>query len=314
MGEASPNLDGIFGDPTPPPSPYDPCAGGDCYGACDEIFDRLMVFPKISGGTRVEWALLPTFTEPPPYEFQLQASDTGLWPGPWRYQRHIAENNEDLDQGDWVDVGLPVEDTFYAVDDVQRVYGKTQWTHYRVKLVTSSNIYFSPAYPCHGTLHQTDLHVWLHGMRMWERRFRGGRAAQKGYILKARHAGQPCPCRDRDTEETTKQHTTCYGTGFIGGYYKALPCVYAEFDPKATHDQLDPRRMRGTIDDVLVRATMLAYPQLMAGDYWASELTDIRYQIRDIQNLAEVRGVPIVINATMRPAPFSDVIYQFPVP
>lgn len=312
MGERYPNLDGIFGDPPEALSTADLCRQDICHAACPEVFDRLLVFPKIYGGTRVEWSLLPTFTEAGPYEFQLQTSPTGLWSGMWRYQRVLPEENEDLDEGDWINVGSPTAN-FYAVDSSQRVYGKTQWTHYRVKLTASEHYYYSPAYPCHGTLHKSDLHVWQHGIRIWEKRFRAGRAAQRGYLLKARHFGEPCVCRDPDTQEITKQHTTCYGTGFVGGYFPAVDCVYLELDPRTHSDRLDPQRSRGSTDSTVLRGTMLAYPHVMNGDYWTSGQTDIRYQIRDIQHLAEVRGVPIVSQVTLWPAPFSDIIYQFPV-
>lgn len=312
MGERHPNLDGIFGEPPAAAVTGGSCPAEVCNQACDEVFDRLLVFPKIAGGTRVEWSLLSSFTEAGPYEFQLQVSTTGLWSGMWRHQRALAENNAALDEGDWVDVGLPTE-AFYAIDDSQRVYGKTQWTHYRVKLTTQTSYYYSPAYPCHGQLLGADLRTWQHGLRMWENRFRSGRAGQRGYLLKARRFGTPCPCRDPDTQEVTKQHTRCYGTGFVGGYYPATDCVYLELDPRASRERLDAQRRRGSVEDTILRGTMLAYPHIVSGDYWTSGQTDVRYQIKDIQHLAEVRGVPVVMAVTLWPAPFADIIYQFPV-
>src|SRR4051812_3180266 len=92
------------------------CPANDACGPdCESVFDRVVVSHMITGPTRVMWELLPTFTDPGPLEFQLQAGAT-------------ASNDSD----DWVDVGLPVADQYFAVDEEQRVWGKTNFTHYRL--------------------------------------------------------------------------------------------------------------------------------------------------------------------------------------
>src|ERR1700761_6733459 len=103
----------------------------DCENLCPPdsycwVFDRVRVFCLIKGATRVEWTLHPDFTDPGPYTFTLQ---TGTAP--------VADNSA------WVNVGLPVVNTYYAIDDQQRVFGKTNWTHYHVKLITPLGTYYS---------------------------------------------------------------------------------------------------------------------------------------------------------------------------
>ena len=72
------------------------------------------------------WDIIPEFPDPQPWTFQLQVGTT-------------ANNAAD----DWEDVGSPMENSFYAIDGEQRVYGMTNYTHYRVKLVTEAATYYS---------------------------------------------------------------------------------------------------------------------------------------------------------------------------
>src|SRR5690349_8798090 len=112
-----------------------------CAPTCAWVFDRIWVYHLVAGGSRVEWALHPKFVDPAPHTFQLQVGRTA---------------NPDAD--DWVDVGLPVTDGYYAIDDTQRVHGKTLWTHYRVKLTTSIGVYYSVPQPALGVLARRE---WL---------------------------------------------------------------------------------------------------------------------------------------------------------
>jgi hypothetical protein len=104
------------------------------------VFERVRVLPRIAGGTRIEWTLKSALQDRSPYLFQLQVGKTGL---------HQAD--------DWADVGLPATDTYYLLDDEQRVLGRTQYTHYRIVLTTTSAVYYSPPAHCFGLL---DFRHW----------------------------------------------------------------------------------------------------------------------------------------------------------
>ena len=47
--------------------------------------------------------------------------------------------------------------TGQLVDDTPRVFGKTQWTHYRIKLTTPGGTYYSTPMHCWGSL---DFRFW----------------------------------------------------------------------------------------------------------------------------------------------------------
>jgi len=294
-------LEAIDTPPDRPPLPSGPLVDCvfpiHCRDECEWIFDRVLIYPLVVGGTRVEWNLHPRFSDPGPYIFQLQYSPTGT-----------------QEADDWESVGLPSVNSYYAYDDVQRLYGKSNWVHYRVTASTPLGIYVSKPQRATGVLRFRDWMLAREILRMERLRLRLA-AGQEGYILKAKNFGEVHePCVDSITDEVTNSTcNTCYGTGFVGGYFEPTECSYAELPPTSSHVQLDATR--GTVDDeIRVAARMLAIPRLMEGDVWIDRDTDHRWAVHSITNLVEMRGVPLISSVELRLIPFSNVIYQFAIP
>lgn len=266
-------------------------------GDCDPVFDWVVVSHIIAGPTRVMWTLLDTFTDPGPLEFQLQVGTT---------------NSNDAD--DWEDVGLPVTDQYFAVDDEQRVWGKTNFTHYRVVLTTSQGVYYSAPESGMGVLDRRSWRLARDLVRSTKQAMRVGDAGQRGFLLKRRWTGADCPvCLDYMTRETRNpQCLTCYGTGKQCGYFYPTSCVWAELSPRAKRTHLmDPR---ATVNDVVTPTKMLMVDLLDEEDIWVSEKTDDRYFVHEVQHTEEMRGVPIVANVSLRLVPFTHVAYAIPIP
>jgi hypothetical protein len=139
-------------------------------------------------------------------------------------------------------------------------------------------------------------------------------AGQDGYLLKRKVAGTKCPdCLDYVTEEVTNaQCDTCYGTGFVAGYFDPVDCIWAALDTKVRHEQLD--QARGTINDIVVPARMLSEPQLNEEDVWVDRKSDLRWYVHTVKHIVEVRGVPVVYQVELRLAKYSDPIYQLAIP
>lgn len=275
-------------------------ACGDCNsgaGRCPPVFDRVHVSYLIRGGTRVMWDLVPEFTDPQPHVFQLQAGRVGLVEG-----------------GEWEDIGLPMENSFYAIDGSQHVYGMTQWTHYRVALTTPRGVYYSEPTNLLGVLDRRDWRIAREIVR--KERLRHRLVAQDGYLLKRRFSGLKCPtCLDLQTDVPRNPDCpVCFGTGYQCGYYYPLGCVWADLSPQSVHKEIDTEGSRGVIADIIVSARMLAVPLLEEYDVWVSADTDDRYYVHRIQNLAEIRGVPLILSAELRLAAYTDVIYDVQIP
>jgi hypothetical protein len=266
----------------------------NCGPSCEWIFDRIKVLPQINGGTRVEWTIHPQFADAAPYTFQLQVGKT---------------SNPYAD--DWKNVGSEVVDTYYLVDNSRQVYGKFQWTHYRVVLITSVGAYASKPQHAYGNLAKRD---WLRAreiVRLEQKRL-VKEAGQEGYLLKRKLFGTACTvCTDYITGEVRNaQCPTCLGTGIVGGYYDPVACVYAELTPHGTRSELDISA-RGTVDDMpRVQARMLNVPQLFSYDVWVDRDSDFRWIIHSIRHAVEIRGVPVVLYPVeMRLAPYSHPVY-----
>jgi len=228
-------------------------------------------------------------------DYQLQTGRTG-------------NNSAD----DWVNVGLPVTNGCFAVDPEQRVYGKTQWTHYRVVLTTANDIYVSDPQPATGALDKESRLLVKEIERKELLRLKKA-AGQEGVLLKRRLFGAPCDCRDYMTEEATNSDCPeCFGTGFVGGYFEPVE-YWAELTTHG-HDSKQSPEGRGTVDDATrVRLRGLNSPQVFSYDVWVAKHNDYRWILRQIGNVVEVRGVPVVISAEARLAPFSHPVYKIEV-
>ncbi len=264
---------------------------------CDNPFDRVVVSYLTRGGTRLMWELRRDFLDARPYTFQLQVGQSAA-----------------PDADDWVDVGSPVVDIFAAVDGEQRLFGKIRWQFYRVILTTSAGTYYSAPVGLEGTLGRADWRIARAILRQELIRMRVQGGGQIGYLLKRRVSGTPCPvCLDQLTNEILDPNCqTCFGTGFLCGYFFPIACVWAELDPKTYRAANSGDR--GTVADIVVKARMANPWMLSEEDVWVNKITDDRYYVHTVQNIAERRGVPLVSSVEMRPAPFTSPIYDIVVP
>jgi hypothetical protein len=282
----------------PPHQPLTACEPNFCPADCENVFDMVHVSYLIRGGTRVMWTLVPGFNDPLPWSFQLEVGNTG-----------------DPNADDWEAVGLEIENSCYAIDPDQQNYSKgEQSTHYRVRLSTPAGLYYSDPTAKAGILQPRDWRLSREIIR--KERLRHRYANSDGFLLKRRVTGNDCPvCLDFQTMEITDPYCPqCWGTGKECGYFYPIACIWADLSPTTQRLHLDDQATRGTIRDIRVSARMLMLPLIEEQDVWVNRKTDDRYYIQAIQNAAEMRGVPLIANVELRPAPFTDVVYRIPIP
>jgi len=104
----------------------------------------------------------------------------------------------------------------------------------------------------------------------------------------------------------------CFGTSFYCGYFFPISCVWADIDPKTYHTTIDANR--GTVSDIVLKARMLNTWLLGEEDVWVNKVTDDRMYVHSVRNVAEIRGVPLIADVELRPAPASDPIYDLVIP
>jgi hypothetical protein len=263
----------------------------------DSVFRRVEVDHLIEGGTRISWSLRRHFKEVGPYVYQLQAGATGV---------STAD--------DWVDVGEAGTGIFSLADFTQRVFGKRLTTHYRIKLTTSDAIHYSAPASTYGLLGKRD---WLLARAIVRKELlrHNKKSSPNGFLLKRKWTGTVVPddaVIDPLTGEIIKSsNTDGKGTEFVGGYFAPVP-MFIDVSPETNYVQLDPNR--GTINDIEIQGRAIAYPQLNHKDIWVNSTSDERYVIHRVQNVAEIRSVPIIVTVTMRPVSFKDPAYDVELP
>lgn len=276
------------------------CTSTCLYPAdCSSPFSRVRIRPAILGGTHIEWTLGSNFSDPTPHTFQLQVGTTAS-----------------ATASDWTNVGASANNVTFLIDNVQRIFGKTQWTHYRVVLTTSVDTYVSPAQHCWGDLSFKNWRLLQARTRQWSIALRQTPRGQEGFLLKRKLVGTaPIPVSDNVVDWLTgdinqPDNDDTLGTDFVGGYHLAIPCIYAGLSPLSRRESLDTET-RGTVnDDMRVSAVFLAVPQLDSRDVWVDKDSDFRWEVHKIAHVEDIAGVPIVVSAELRLLPFSHPAYK----
>ena len=263
--------------------------------SASETFRRVTVAYAMVGHARIEWDLQPTFNDPLPHSFQVQVNPNGG------------------DADGWTDVGVPVVDACFAIDEDRRLCGKRLDMVYRVKLTTPCGVYYSGNAQIYGILTERQ---WLQ-YRAIVRRIQIRPDTLKvapGYLLKRKTHGEPCTCVDPYTGGVTDSACElCNGTGKIDGFWAAAENTLYDISPEQEQSHVDNAQTRGTVNDIVVAGKFVAFPIVHSHDVWVSQESDRRYYVRSTRNLAEIAQVPVLVQAELRLAPFSDVIYNVPV-
>jgi len=254
-------------------------------------FDRVYVDYALTGITRVSWELRWDFLKRPPFSFQLQVN------------RNWDEPN------DWEDVGLPVTNTYYALDDQQREYGKGQRIGYRVKLtLDDATEYISPVAQAYGSLSKRE---WLLARAIIRRTLLTPRQRYEfgGWLLKRKIHDEFCTeCVDPITDGILNSDCeACKGTGRIDGYWAAREQVLYDMGPEGEDTK---RSQRGTVNDQITVGHMIGVPPIMRNDVWVEEQGDRRYVVNAVKATAEMGRVPLIARVELRLVEYGDVLYD----
>jgi hypothetical protein len=261
-------------------------------------FRRLWVDHMIVGTSRIWWELDRNFNDPLPYTFQLQAGNTGNY-----------------NAVDWVNVGSPAVNSYFAEDDERREgsYGKTLMTHYRVKLTTGNGrTYVSLPVHTFGVLGERD---WVFAREIVRKeKLRHRLVSVEGYLVRRMRFGPKCTqCTDPLTGEILDSNCPiCNGTGFEVGYHPPVPLA-VDMNPEVVVELLKGTEPPGP--SIMVDNTMriLGFPATQKFDVWVDGKSDQRWVLDEIGNMAEWRHVPLVTSAKVSLLPFTDPVYKIEV-
>lgn len=267
------------------------------YTASPTPFRRVTADFLSQGGSRFTWQLDRTFRDTGPYIFQLQGSRVGTSTAP-----------------DWTDIGPASQDPTYLLDTSARLWGQAKPWFYRAVLTTADGSYTSQTANVFG---QLNVKQWLDVREILrkEELVLRNLAGLRGTLLKARRYGTWCSCKDEVTGEVGNSgDTTCYGTGYVGGYYPPVALTFAIPSERTKKERVAYGEGLNTVLPDTLRVRMLATTPINTRDVWVHEGGDDRFHVQKIDEVASWQGVPIVYEVTMSLAPRSDVIYTFPIP
>lgn len=280
--------------PQLPPAPGGPAAPARPADALP--FRHTVVRFAPTGGTQVGWALHRWFDDPRPHAFALQVG------------------RDPAADGQWEAVGPPVEDAETLVDETKRVWARERDVWYRVALTTPAGVYHSKAIQPGSLLNFREWRLSRDMVRKEQLRHRRYTGVPCVYLRRRRYGARCHRCADAGTGEATFDRcTTCWGTGIDGGYLRPVPDVWVDFDLAVTREHSD-EPTGTTRPEALESCRLLGDPRPDSYDVLVDVKGGRRLYIHTVKRVAELNGYTIVSEVELRPADYSDVIHEFPLP
>jgi len=251
-------------------------------------FAALDIWPSVNGATIVTWQPNPLFKEP-------LSDNTEL----------ILEFSYDLSPDSWILVTVcPI--TYFLTDSVPRFRGQAIAGAYRLRLRCGDTEYTSEPTSLFKKLSFTEYRTALKIIRAENRQLYH---KSPGYLLKRKHFGVRCTsCNDPLSNVATKDTCRiCYGTGFVGGYYKPVPCGM-EITLSDSNDRVDPAR--GPVNDGQSQGRIVALYSPEQNDVWVDSTTGSRYRVVSHKVICHQRSIPLVLMVQLKHIPASDAVYR----
>jgi hypothetical protein len=207
--------------------------------------------------------------------------------------------------GEFIQVGGPLENSCLFVDEEPWNWNKDKNSFYRIRYQSGLTWVESDAVQANGNWSRRD-HLLAKELARKEC-VRMREVGVSGMVFKRREWGTPCPrCADFDTHQPADgQCPICFGTGLEHGYYRPMQLAM-DLSPLATERK---ESEIGTVQPDAVMGRCINYPMLASFDIWANTSSNERYTIRKVQNVAAIRGRPVVAQVELRLIPQTDVRY-----
>ena len=252
--------------------------------------ERVQVCPSYARGFTFEWTVAREFADPGPWLFWVQSAQT--------------------DQGPWSDYSPKVENQYVWQQSVPVLVPKDPVLYFRIRLQTPNGEYFSGVRTPYGDLNRNDF---LQAREIMRNEI--VQAQQKAGILgqvwmKAIFGPRCTVCTDPITGEVTNPDCkTCKGTGRVPGYHGPY-LAWMTFTTRQRDKHMKPDEM-GPHEDYVHMVRMIGSPLLKKDDVIVDPNADRRYYVNAVNNVMELRRVPLIQNIEAREAPTSEQIYKF---
>lgn len=265
---------------------------------CTDRFSGVRILPRVRGGTTVQWSFASTGMSPP-VEFRLEFANT------------------QIDQQAWTPVTLWQPDIMAAIDPEVRSFGFLRLAHYRVaakddsgKIVYSEPVAARQNFP--SPSHELTFRDIVRRERRHQQTPNSGTA--KGFLLKVRYYGSPCPeCFDETLQTPTRSDCPrCFGVGRQFGYHYPVPCFNVDIRG-GDHDLQMLNTQPPSVTGLQYAIRYLNIPEVSPWDVWVDASTDDRYMFGQIKPIASVGSYPVVCQAAASRLSYDHPVYRVPV-
>lgn len=257
----------------------------------EQIIERLVIAPSFARGFTFSWAVALECSDPAPWTFQVEQGHTQ--DGPW----------EPLS---------PVLTHQYSYQHTGKVLvPKDPVLYFRVVMTTPVGTYHSAVRSPFGDLNRAD--------------FLQGREIMRNEVVQARlKAGVLCklwmkavfgPKCDKCVDPITgtvnnPDCPACFGTGIQPGYYGPFD-MWAVFSPRKRDKGLKGDGL-GVHEDYAFSVRAIGSLVVKKDDVLVDVSSDRRYYINSVENVMELRRIPLIQQFEAREAPTSEQIYRLP--
>ena len=186
---------------------------------------------------------------------------------------------------------------------------------WRIRLTTPQGGYTSPIVTASEFLPRRD-YLYVREMIRQAKKLAKKFTGVEGHLLRRKRYGQPCPtCLDPFTKEPTRsQCPTCDGTGIAQGYHAAF-ChpLWAITGLVNTREQIQDGLQGRTDKPSTSVFDLYGFPGIETRDVFVEKHAGRRWFVERIIETAKKRNYVFKVQAEMRLAPLSDVIYTVPL-
>lgn len=252
----------------------------------DDVIRSLAIFPNYHRGFTFRWTLAPTLDVAPPWVFTVQESPTG--------------------RDSWMDISPPLTDKLAYVEEERRKFNKDRRPYFRICGVIGGETVYSAVRDALGDLNRREWLIAREIMADELKNMRGMGGVPVTLWMKLR-TGVKCPrCLDVVSQEVLDSNCpVCLGTRYVTGFhgpYSSWGTVTQAVSRKR-HDE----RGGGVTDVQLHQIRLLGSFSMSRDDLIIATPSQRVYIIDQISNVAELRGVPLMLQCVTHEGSFADI-------
>lgn len=252
------------------------------------MISEFKIYPNYYEGFEFTWNIKTTCSDPFPWQFTIESSDTPY------------DNFETIS---------PILLNVYRYQETERrLVSKDKVLHFRLKMVTPVSTYYSDVISPYWHLNKEEFLIArkiMHDEYIGQRNLVG---VQSDVYIRA-VSGPVCSCVDPITKDVlTLDCDKCYGTGIQPGYHGPYT-TWCTFSPLNKQKGLQDDNT-GPISNYALYGRITAVPELKKEDIIVDKTSGIYYYIDDINNIAELRRVPLAQMVALKQIPTSSPVYK----